>query len=190
VSGAAGAVGAVVCQIAKIKGCRVIGSAGSEDKVRWLRHEAGVDVAFNYKSVAAISDQLAQVCPDGIDIYFDNVGGDHLNAALEHMNPHGHLVLCGMIAQYNAAEPPPGPRNLFMAVSKRLLLKGFIVSDHTDRQPAFYADMSQWIAAGRVTWQETIVEGIEHAPQAFLGLFSGENLGKMLVKIGPDPAIG
>jgi NADPH-dependent curcumin reductase CurA len=190
VSGAAGAVGSVVCQIAKLKGCRVVGSAGSDDKVRWLLNDAGIDAAFNYKQVERLSAQLAQDCPNGIDIYFDNVGGAHLDAALEHMNPHGRLVLCGMIAQYNAAEPPPGPRNLFLAVTKRLLLKGFIVSDHTDRQPAFYADMAQWIAAGQLTWQETILEGIEHAPQAFLGLFSGENIGKMLVKIGPDPAIG
>jgi NADPH-dependent curcumin reductase CurA len=190
VSAAAGAVGAVVCQIAKIKGCRVVGSAGSEDKVRWLVDDAGVDAAFNYKKVESLSAQLAHDCPNGIDIYFDNVGGAHLEAALEHMNPFGRLVLCGMISQYNAAEPPPGPRNLFLAVTKRLLLKGFIVSDHADRQSAFYADMARWIAEGGIARKETIVEGIEHAPQAFLGLFSGDNLGKMLVKIGPDPSMG
>jgi NADPH-dependent curcumin reductase CurA len=190
VSAAAGAVGAMVCQIAKIKGCRVVGSAGSEDKVRWLLDDAGVDAAFNYKKVEGLSAQLARDCPNGIDIYFDNVGGAHLEAALEHMNPFGRLVLCGMISQYNATEPPPGPRNLFLAVTNRLLLKGFIVSDHADRQSAFYADMGRWIAEGRIARKETIIEGIEHAPQAFLGLFSGDNLGKMLVKIGPDPAMG
>jgi NADPH-dependent curcumin reductase CurA len=189
VSAASGAVGSIVCQIAKIQGCRVVGSAGSEDKIRWLLDKAGVDAAFNYKTVDDLGVQLARDCPNGIDIYFDNVGGAHLDAALQHMNTYGRLVLCGMIAQYNAAEPPPGPRHLFMAVSKRLLLKGFIVSDHMDRQAAFLADMGRWIAEGRITWQETIVEGIERAPQAFLGLFSGENMGKMLVKIGPDPAV-
>jgi NADPH-dependent curcumin reductase CurA len=168
----------------------VVGSAGSEDKVRWLVDDAGVDAAFNYKKVESLSAQLAHDCPNGIDIYFDNVGGAHLEAALEHMNPFGRLVLCGMISQYNAAEPPPGPRNLFLAVTKRLLLKGFIVSDHADRQSAFYADMARWIAEGGIARKETIVEGIEHAPQAFLGLFSGDNLGKMLVKIGPDPSMG
>jgi NADPH-dependent curcumin reductase CurA len=190
VSAAAGAVGSVACQIAKIQGCRVVGSAGSDDKVRWLLDRAGVDAAFNYKTVDGLSAQLARDCPGGIDVYFDNVGGAHLDAALEQMNPFGRLVLCGMIAQYNAAEPPPGPRNLFKAVAKRLLLKGFIVSDHADRQPAFQADMARWVAEGRITWQETVVEGIERAPQAFLGLFSGDNVGKMLVKIGPDPAVG
>lgn len=189
VSAASGAVGSVVCQIAKLQGCRVVGSAGSDDKVRWLLDAIGVDAAFNYKTADGLSAQLARNCPNGIDIYFDNVGGAHLDAALEQMSSFGRLVLCGMIAQYNAAEPPPGPRNLFMAVSKRLLLKGFIVSDHMDRQAAFLADMGRWIAEGRITWQETIVEGIERAPEAFLGLFSGENMGKMLVKIGPDPAL-
>ena len=187
VSAASGAVGAIVCQIAKIKSCRVVGSAGSDKKIAWLMDEAGVDVAFNYKKVDNLVAELGKHCPDGIDIYFENVGGEHLEAAITHMNPFGRIVLCGMISQYNATEPGPGPRNLMAAVGKRLLLKGFIVSDHRDRMPAFYADMGKWIAEGKIKWQETIVEGIENAPQAFLGLFSGENSGKMIVKISPDP---
>src|SRR6266571_5024471 len=130
VSAAAGAVGSIVCQIAKIKGCRVVGSAGSDEKVRWLREEAGVDAAFNYKKVEDLTAQIGRDCPTGIDVYFDNVGGEHLEAALGHMTPHGRIVLCGMISLYNATQPPPGPRNLFLAVTKRLTLQGFIVSDH------------------------------------------------------------
>ena len=189
VSAAAGAVGSVACQIAKIKGCRVVGSAGSDEKVRWLLDEAGVDAAFNYKTAGALSAELNEHCPNGIDIYFDNVGGAHLEAALAHMNMHGRVVLCGMISQYNATEPSPGPNNLLLAVARRLTLQGFIVSDHPDRRPQFLADMGEWIMEGRLKWRETIVEGIENASKAFVGLFQGENLGKMLVKIGPDPAV-
>lgn len=189
VSAAAGAVGSVVCQIAKIQGCRVVGSAGSDAKVAWLLNEAGVDSAFNYKTVADLSSELARRCPDGIDVYFDNVGGDHLEAALDHMNQHGRIVACGMISVYNATEPVCAPRNLFRVVGQRLTIQGFIVSDHWDRREAFLQDMSRWIQEGRVRWQETVVEGIENAPKAFIGLFQGENFGKMLVKIGPDPAV-
>jgi NADPH-dependent curcumin reductase CurA len=182
VSAAAGAVGSVVCQLAKIQGCRVVGSAGSAAKVHWLREVAGVDAAFNYKEVDALPAELARHCPDGIDIYFENVGGAHLDAALEHMNLHGRLVLCGMISQYNDAMPS-GPSNLRLAVRKRLTLQGFIVSDHLDRQEQFYADMGTWIAAGKMHWQETVVDGLENAPRAFIGLFSGDNTGKMLVRL-------
>ena len=189
VSAASGAVGATVCQIAKIKGCHVVGSAGSDHKVKWLMEEAGVDAAFNYKKVEDLLAELTKHCPQGIDVLFENVGGEHLEAAIEHMNTHGRIVLCGMISQYNATERPPGPKNLFLAISKRLSLKGFIVSDHLDRQPQFHADMQTWIAEDRIRWKETIVEGIEKAPRAFIGLFEGANFGKMLVKVGPDPAI-
>ncbi|GIX47827.1 MAG: NADP-dependent oxidoreductase [Candidatus Tectimicrobiota bacterium] len=181
VSAAAGAVGQVACQIAKLKGCRVIGSAGSPSKVQWLLEVAGIDAAFNYKTVPSLVDELGRLAPEGIDIYFENVGGAHLEAALEHMKPFGRIVLCGMISQYNA--PSPGPRNLVHAVRKRLLLQGFIVSDHLERQAPFHADMAAWIREGKVKWEETIVEGLEKAPQAFIGLFHGENLGKMLVKL-------
>lgn len=185
VSAAAGAVGATVCQIAKIKGCTVIGSAGADDKVAWLLNEAGVDAAFNYKKVDDLRAELAKHCPNGIDVYFDNVGGDHLEAALDRMNNYGRLVMCGMIAQYNATESTPAPRNLGLIVGKRLRMQGFIVSDHVDRQPQFFADLREWIASGKLIWQETIYQGIEKTPQAFLSLFTGQNFGKMLVKVGP-----
>jgi NADPH-dependent curcumin reductase CurA len=185
VSAAAGAVGSVVCQIAKLKGCRVVGSAGSAAKVQWLQDVAGIDAAFNYKEVDSLTTELGKHCPHGVDVYFENVGGAHLEAALEHMNIRGRIALCGMISQYNESKPSPGPCNLRLAVRKRLTLSGFIVSDHVDRQPQFYTDMGAWIADGKIRWEETIVDGIEHAPQAFLGLFAGENMGKMLVRLVP-----
>jgi NADPH-dependent curcumin reductase CurA len=181
VSAAAGAVGTVACQIAKLQGCRVIGSAGTPDKVAWLQEVAGIDAAFNYKEVGSLTAALALHCPNGIDVYFDNVGGAHLEAALEHLNSFGRIALCGMIASYNETTPSSGPHNLRLAVRKRLTLQGFIVSDHLERQAQFSHDMSTWIAAGKIKWQETIVAGIENAPRAFIGLFKGENVGKMLV---------
>jgi NADPH-dependent curcumin reductase CurA len=183
VSAAAGAVGTVVCQIARLKGCRVVASAGTPAKVAWLRDVAGVDAAFNYKDVGSLAAELGKHCPNGVDVYFENVGGAHLDAALEHMNQFGRIVLCGMISHYNEAAPSSGPQNLRFAVRKRLTLKGFIVSDHLDRQAQFYTDMSAWITAGKIKWQETIIDGIEHAPRAFIGLFRGENNGKMLVRL-------
>jgi NADPH-dependent curcumin reductase CurA len=183
VSAAAGAVGSVVCQIAKLKGCRVVGSAGSAAKVRWLQDVAGIDAAFNYKAADSLTTELGKHCPHGVDVYFENVGGAHLEAALEHMNVRGRIALCGMISQYNDSTPSSGPRNLRLAVRKRLTLSGFIVSDHVDRQPQFYADMGAWIAEGKIRREETIVDGLERAPEAFLGLFRGENMGKMLVRL-------
>ena len=187
VSAASGAVGSVVGQIAKLKGCRVVGSAGSAAKVKLLREELGFDAAFCYRD-ADLDAVLAQECPDGIDVYFDNVGGKQLDAALLRMNPFGRIPACGMISIYNAETPPPGPANLGAIVQNRLTLKGFIVSDHFDRFPAFSADMSGWISEGRIIAKETLVEGIENAVSAFLGLFGGENVGKMLVRLGPDPS--
>ena len=189
VSAASGAVGSIVCQIAKIKGCYVIGSAGSEDKVKWLVDQAGIDYAFNYKKVNDISAELLKICPDKIDIYFDNVGGKHLEAALANMKTFGRIVLCGMISQYNSNSPVPGPSNLFLAITNRLRLQGFIVRDHYDMLNEFHTTIAQWVGEGRIKWEETVVEGIENAPKAFLGLFNGENFGKMLVKIGPDPVV-
>jgi len=182
VSAAAGAVGSIVGQIGKIVGCRVVGSAGSDEKVSWLRDELGFDAAFNYK-VEGPEDALARLCPDGIDVYFENVGGDHLQAALNHMNAFGRIAACGMISQYNNSEPQPGPNNLTAIVRQRLTIRGFIVSDYADRRPDFVRDMSMWLREGQVTDRVTTVEGIENAPQAFLGLLRGENLGKMLVKL-------
>jgi NADPH-dependent curcumin reductase CurA len=180
VSGAAGAVGSIVGQIAKLKGCRVIGSAGSAEKVAWLR-ELGFDEAFDYRETEA-RDALR----DGIDVYFDNVGGSTLEAALGALRVHGRVVACGAISQYNATELPPGPRNLFLLVTKRLRMEGFIIRDHYDRLPAFLAEMAPWVRDGSVRYRETVVEGIESAPAAFIGLLAGENVGKMLVRVGPD----
>jgi hypothetical protein len=180
VSGAAGAVGSVVGQIAKLKGCKVIGSAGSAEKVAWLR-ELGFDEAFDYRET-----DTREALSDGIDIYFDNVGGATLEAAIGALRPKGRVVACGAISQYNATEPPPGPRNLFLTVTKRLRIEGFIVSDHFDRFPDFLVDMGGWVRDGKVRYRETVVEGIENAPAAFIGLLGGENIGKMLVRVGGD----
>lgn len=183
VSAAAGAVGSIVCQIAKIKGCRVVASAGSDQKVAWLLEKAGVDAAFNYKNVDDLEAELRGHCPDGLDIYFENVGGRHLQAALSVMNMHGRIPLCGMISHYNDVEPTPGPTNLSAAIGKRIRLQGFIVTDFMARNAEFYRDMGQWISEGRIRWEETIVEGLENAPKAFISLFTGEKLGKIIVKV-------
>jgi len=183
VSAASGAVGAAVCQIAKLKGCRVVGSAGSEEKCAWLREEAGVDAAIDYKTCGDLEAALAAACPDGIDVYFENVGGAHLQAALTHMNAFGRIVACGMIAGYNDTRPTPGPANLFFVIGKRIRMQGFIVSDHADRTDAFLADMGGWIRDGRLRWRETVVDGLEAAPGAFIGLFHGDNFGKMCVRV-------
>ena len=184
VSAASGAVGSIVCQIAKLKGCYVVGSAGSDEKVSWLLEEAGVDAAFNYKKTDDIIAEVGQKCPNGIDVYYENVGGVHLEAALEHMNPHGRIVMCGMIDMYNATAPVPGPPNLGYIIGKKLTMQGFIVSDHFDMLMQFYGDLGKWIAEGKIKWKETIVDGLENAPKAFIGLFKGENFGKMIVKVG------
>jgi NADPH-dependent curcumin reductase CurA len=186
VSAAAGAVGSIVCQIAKIKGCRVVGSVGSDDKVEWLTRTAGADAAVNYKTCGNLEAAVKKECPKGIDIYFENVGGEHLEVALNLMNSRGRIVACGMISMYNALDLPPGPRNIVLVVGKSLKMQGFIVSNYLDMVPAFYADMGEWIRAGRIKWEETIVDGIENAPQAFLGLFTGANVGKMLVRLGAE----
>jgi NADPH-dependent curcumin reductase CurA len=188
VSGAAGAVGSVAGQIAKILGCRVIGSAGSDEKVDWLTGDLGFDAAFNYKTTPP-EKALAAMARDGIDIYFDNVGYDHLQAAITYMNEFGRIVACGSISGYNSADPAhprPGPDNLAFIVRKRLTMRGFIVSDHADRRAAFRADMDRWLAEGAVRARETVYEGIEQAPAAFLGLFDGANTGKMLVRLAPE----
>lgn len=183
VSAAAGAVGSVAGQIAKLRGCRVIGSAGSPEKLAWL-HELGFDAAFDYRD-RPLRDTLRELAPDGLDVYFDNVGGDHLEAAIHAMRNHGRIVACGAIAHYNAVEPPPGPRNLFMIVTKRLTVRGFIISDHYNRYADFLAELGPWVRDGLVRHHETIVDGIENAPRAFLGLLRGANIGKMLVRVGP-----
>ena len=182
VSAAAGAVGQIVCQIAKLKGHTVIGSAGGAEKAAWLK-EIGVDHVIDYKAEPDLTAALLRAAPDGIDVNFENVGGAHMEAALMAAKPFGRFALCGMISQYNATDLGPGVRGLIMAVGKQLRLEGFIVSSHTDMQADFIRDMSAWIASGKIKWQETVEEGVENAPTAFLKLFKGENLGKMLVKL-------
>ncbi len=188
VSAASGAVGAIVCQIAKAKGCYVVGSAGSDEKCDWLVKEGGCDKAINYKTAGKLEPAIRAAFPEGIDVYFDNVGGEHLNAALANMRMNGRIPVCGMIAQYNATDLPPGPKNIIAVIPMRIMIKGFIVSDYGSMAPQFMADMAKWIGAGKMKWQETIRDGVENAPQAFLGLFSGDNFGKMLVQRRTDKA--
>jgi NADPH-dependent curcumin reductase CurA len=173
VSAAAGAVGSVAVQLAKLRGCRVVGSAGSAEKVAFLEEELGLDAAFNYRD-GSVHTLLAQAAPNGIDVYFDNVGGDHL---------HGRVAMCGAISMYNATDAPPGPRSIPLVVRKRLTLRGFIVSDHFERMPAFQQEVGPLLRTGEIRYRETIVEGLEHAPEAFIGLLRGENVGKMVVSI-------
>ncbi|MFF8844019.1 NADP-dependent oxidoreductase [Streptomyces sp. NPDC015127] len=183
VSGAAGAVGSQVGQMARIKGAsRVIGSAGSDEKVKRLVEEYGFDAAFNYKN-GPVGQQLKEAAPDGIDVYFDNVGGDHLEAAISSFNVGGRATICGMIAQYNNTEPTPGPRNLALIIGKRLRLQGMLVNDHSALQPQFVQDVAGWIASGELKYDETVVEGIENGYDAFTGLLRGENTGKMIVSL-------
>ena len=183
VSGAAGAVGMVVCQIAKARGCTVIGSVGSDEKGAWLKANAGVDVTINYRTTPNLRKAVLAAAPDGIDVTFENVGGEHLEVALACSKPFGRVAVCGLISQYNATEAGPGIRNVPDILKKRLTVRGFIVTDHGQRQPDFIKDMTGWIAAGKMKWTETIVDGFEKMPEAFLGLFSGTNLGKMVVHV-------
>lgn len=182
VSGAAGAVGSVVAQIARIKGCTVVASAGTDEKCAWLR-SVGVHHAINYKSCGNLNDAVRAAAPKGINVYFDNVGGEHLEVAIENARPFARFVECGMIANYNDTTPAPGPRNIIQVVGKSLMIRGFIVMEFGALRPQFLFDMMGWIAAGDVKWQETVQDGIARAPDAFIGLFSGANTGKMLVKL-------
>jgi NADPH-dependent curcumin reductase CurA len=182
VSAAAGAVGSLAGQIARLHGSRVIGSAGSADKVSYLKDELGFDEAFNYRDGSA-QELLGAAAPGGIDVYFDNVGGDQLEAAIGCLRELGRIALCGAVSMYNATSAPPGPRNLPLAVGRRLTLRGFIVTDHAARYPDFIRDVSGWLREGQIRYRETVVEGIEHAPDAFIGLLRGENVGKMVVRI-------
>ena len=182
ISGAAGAVGNGAGQLAKLRGCRVVGSAGSAEKVKFLREECGFDVAFNYKA-GPVLEQLNLAAPDGIDVYFDNVGGETLEAALSPLRVHGRIIACGGISGYNEGKPRPGPSNLFNVTTKRLTMKGFIVSDWLDRQAEFEKEVGGYIKAGKVKHKETVVKGIDQAVGAFIGLFQGHNVGKMVVKL-------
>jgi len=182
VSGAAGAVGSVVCQIAKIRGCTVIASAGADQKLAWLKG-VGVDHTINYKTTENLMKAVAAAAPKGIDIYFDNVGGAHLEVAIEAARPFARFIECGMISMYNDTKPQPGPRNMPYIVGKRIKMQGFIVTDFLDMREQFYSEMGQWVKEGRIKWEETVENGINNAPKAFLNLFTGANTGKMLVKL-------
>ena len=185
ISGAAGAVGSVAGQLAKLRGCRVIGSAGSPEKVRFLREECGCDAAFDY-SAGPMLAQLQAAAPDGIDVYFDNVGGDALEAALTVLRPHGRIIACGSITVYNDEKPRPGPTNLFNMITKRLTMKGLIVRDWLAHQAEFEQEVGGYFRAGRLRSKETIVTGLDQTVSAFLGLFHGRNTGKMIVSLAPS----
>ena len=188
VSGAAGAVGSAVGQIARLLGAgRVIGSAGSAEKVRLLTEKYGYDAAFNYKD-GPVREQLAALVPEGVDVYFDNVGGDHLEAALDVMNDGGRLALCGAIAGYNTTDRPAGPDNLANVITRGLTIKGFTLAGYLQLAPEFTERMTGWFAAGQIAYDETIVDGIEHTVDAFLDMMRGANTGKMLVRSGSAPA--
>lgn len=185
VSGAAGATGSVAGQIAKIKGCRVVGFAGADDKCAWVRDELGFDECINYKT-ENIARRLRETCPNGIDVYFDNTGGEILNAVLAQINLKARIVVCGGISGYNAVEPPPGPSNYMQLVVMRARMEGFLVSDYARQFPAAMTEMSGWIAEGRLKSRETVIEGLENAPKAFRMLFEGANTGKMLVQVAQE----
>jgi len=182
VSAASGAVGQVAGQIAKLQGCYVAGSAGSDQKVAYIRDELGFDGAFNYKTASSLDDALSAACPKGIDVYFENVGGAMLEAVLLQLNPHARIIACGMISQYNL-EKPEGVRNLSTMVGNKVKMQGFIVSDHMDLQAEFMAEMSGWLADGKVKYREDVTQGVENAPAAFIGMLKGENFGKQVVQI-------
>ncbi len=182
VSGAAGAVGQVVGQVARLRGAkRVIGSAGSDAKVEYLVEELGFDAAFNYKD-GPVTELLSRAAPDGIDVYFDNVGGEHLEAAIGALTAHGRVALCGSISNYNT-RTPAGVRNLGLAVGKRLALRGFLVYDHEHLREEFVREVGGWVASGELRYRETVTEGLDRAPEAFIGMLRGENLGKALVTL-------
>jgi NADPH-dependent curcumin reductase CurA len=182
VSAAAGAVGGLAAQMAKIRGHRVIGSAGSDEKVAYLLDELGLDAAFNYKS-GPVTELLREAAPDGIDLYYDNVGGDHLEAALTHLRRNGRVAMCGAISEYDASDPKPGPTNLFLCVAKDLTVRGFRGSSHVDLFDEMRREVGAWYRDGLIKHQETIVEGLEHAPEALAGVMRGTNVGKTLVRI-------
>jgi hypothetical protein len=187
VSAASGAVGSVVGQIARIKDCRAVGIAGSPEKCAFVVETLGFDACVNYKA-PGFRAELSAACPGGIDVYFENVGGAVFAAVLRLLNQNARIPLCGLIADYNATESPPGP-NLRPLLVKRAMIQGFIVFDHADRAPAFLRDCTAWLKEGKLTYREDIVEGLEQAPAALLKLFDGQNFGKLLVRVSPDPTL-
>jgi len=191
VSAASGAVGSVVGQIAKIKGCRAVGIAGGRDKCDYVVNTLGFDACVDYKA-PDFAQALAAACPDGIDVYFDNVGGSVADECIRLTNDFARIPVCGRIANYNDTQLPPGPDRvpwlMGLALVRRLKIQGFIVSDHWNRQEAFRQDVGGWLKEGRIRYREDVVDGLEKAPEAFIGLLQGRNFGKLLVRVGPDPA--
>jgi len=183
VSGAAGAVGMVVGQIAKLKGCRLVGIVGSDEKAKMLKEEFGFDEVINYKTTANIKKSIAEVCPNGVDIYFDNVGGEISDAVIGNINFHARIVLCGQIALYNSTEIPMGPRLQPMLLTRSVLMQGFIISNYQSQFSEGYNQLSIWIKEGKLKYKETIVNGFDNLPHALLGLFEGDNIGKMIVAV-------
>ena len=183
ISGAAGAVGLVVGQIAKLKECRVVGIAGSDEKLKMLEEEFHFDGVINYKTNSDIKKAITETCPNGVDIYFDNVGGSISDAVIANINSQARIVLCGQISLYNATEVPTGPRLQPLLLTRSALMKGFIVRDFEDHFPEGIKQLSQWVKEGKLKYEETIIEGFDKLPETFLGLFSGKNKGKMIVKV-------
>ena len=183
VSSAGGSVGSTVCQIAKNLVCKVYASTGSDEKVDWLKNELNVDVAFNYKKIDNLVLHLKEICPEGFDLYFDNVGGDFLESAIFRMKNFGRIIICGRISQMNSTSAPSGLKNMAHVLVKRLTIKGFLIFDHENDNEPFETDMRNWLLDGKIKFKETIYEKIENAPKAFIDLLNGKNLGKMLVKI-------
>lgn len=182
VSGAAGATGSVVGQIAKLHGCKVVGIAGSDDKCRWLTDELGFDVAINYRT-QNVGRALKEACPKGIDVFFDNVGGEILEAALANLALRGRVVMCGAISQYDDATPPPGPRNLSVLISQRGRMEGFIILDFLPRAGEAIAQLAMWVMSGQLKYKVDVLDGLDKAPEALRKLFDGSNEGKMLVRL-------
>ena len=182
ISAAAGAVGSLAAQIAKLRGHYTIGSAGSDEKVRFLLDELGLDAAFNYRA-GPVADQLREAAPDGIDVYFDNVGGDHLEAALATLRKWGRAALCGAISEYESTDPTPGPSNLFQATANNLTLRGFRGSAYQHRLPDVTRELGGWLAEGRLHYRSTIIDGLERAPEALMRVLAGDTTGKALVRI-------
>lgn len=182
VSAAAGAVGSAVGQIAKIKGCRAVGIAGSAEKCRWLRETAGFDAAIDYKT-EDVFRALQTACPDGIDVYFENIGGPVTDAVFPHLNVRSRIAVCGQISQYNAVDAPQGPRLLWHFIVKRIRAEGFLVFEFADRHDEALRDLAAWVSSGKIAYRETIAEGIENAPEAFISMLRGGNIGKQLVKL-------
>ena len=182
VSAASGAVGQVVGQIAKIMGCRVVGTAGSDDKIDFIVNELGFDAGINYKT-ENVEAALARECPDGIDVYFDNVGGPVTDAVLQLLNVHGRVSVCGQISQYNLPEPELAPRNMGLLIQKQAKMEGFLVFNFAHKHDHARQRMAEWIRSGQLKYKEDVVEGLENAPQAFIGMMKGENFGKLLIRV-------